>query len=189
MEGKGPVYTVSSVSNWLELKYTTDIPSTTDAKWDAVTCDFTADGYRLPTEWEWEYAARGGTNVREWEYSGSVTIGDVAWYWDNSYVDNKYSTRPVGTLGANDLGLFDMSGNVCEWCWNKGDATFDGSSSGTPFSTPTGDAVVSTGYSSNYRVIRGGSWEYDADYCLVSYRNSSYPYNRYGRYGFRVVCR
>ncbi|MDR1371978.1 MAG: formylglycine-generating enzyme family protein [Dysgonamonadaceae bacterium] len=184
MEGKELCYAVSGVSDWLNLKYT-DIPgnSTNNANWDAATCNFTKNGYRLPTSSEWEYAARGGSvRTADYTYSGSSTIGDVAWYWgdiDQTSGNTGYGTHPVGGLKDNELGLYDMSGNVWEWCWNWYDETF-------PQATPTG-STASTG--SSYRVLRGGSWLDDASNCRVSNRGYNYPYSRLNRYGFRVVCR
>ena len=141
-----------------------------------ITCDFTADGYRLPTEAEWEYFARGGnpSNSNQTTYSGSNTIGSVAWYDDNS----GSKTHEVKKKAANALGLYDMSGNVWEWCWDRyyGDIST---------STPSSGAA-----SGSYRVTRGGCWSYSASCCRVSYRFdvSRVPGRRYHFGGFRVVC-
>jgi hypothetical protein len=120
----------------------------------------TGRNYRLPTEAEWEYAAREGKNNSNYMYSGSDGIGAVAWYTDNS----GSTTHPVGQKLPNALGIYDMSGNVWEWCQDCYDS------------------------SCSSRVIRGGGWRSNESGCRVSYRNNSSPGNRYRNLGFRVAC-
>jgi formylglycine-generating enzyme len=134
----------------------------------------TGKKYRLPTEAEWEYAARGGNQSKSYKYSGSNTLGNVAWYGSNS--DSK--THNVGTKQANELGIYDMSGNVWEWCsdWYAKDYYQN-----SPSRNPTGAS------SEVYRVIRGGSWYYSDTDCRVSYRFNNFPASRYYIVGFRVV--
>ena len=123
----------------------------------------TGKKFRLPTEAEWEYVARGGNQSQGYKYSGSNTIGDVAWYYNNS----ASSTHPVGTKQPNELGIYDMSGNVYEWC-----SDWHGSYTAKAQTNPIGPSTGSP------RVLRGGSWDYDAQYCRVSSRsnNPGYPY-------------
>ena len=132
----------------------------------------TGKKYRLPTEAEWEYAARGGNKSKGYKYSGSNTIEDVAWYSANS----SDKTHPVGTKRANELGLFDMSGNVEEWCHD-----WDDSYPNNAATNPTGAA------SGEYRIIRGGSWAWDDDECRIAYRNFDIPLTRYYNVGFRIA--
>lgn len=144
-------------------------PSESNDTWNALTYDKEANGYRLPTEAEWDYIAReAGTSTTT--YSGSDTIDDVAWYSSNS----SSKTHEVKGKNANSLGIYDMSGNVWEWCYD-----WYGKVSST-----TADTGASSGSS---RVICGGSWDYSASSCAVSYRDYSYPYHRVYIYGFRVV--
>ena len=131
----------------------------------------TGKTFALPTEAQWEYAARGGNKSRHCKYAGSNSIGDVAWYWDNS----GSSTHPVKGKQSNELGLYDMSGNVWEWCED-----WYGSYSSSSQTNPTGPS------SGSGRVLRGGSWDYDARICRVSRRNYDTPGNRYLFLGFRL---
>ena len=128
--------------------------------------------FRLPTEAEWEFAARGGTKSKGYKYSGSNTIGDVAWYTDNS----SSKTHEVATKQANELGIYDMSGNVWEWCHDR-----YGTYSDSEETNPNGPASGSS------RMLRGGSWNYSAWNCRASIRNGNVPDNRSHDIGFRLV--
>ena len=134
--------------------------------------NYTGRNFRLPTEAEWEFAARGGNYSRHYKYSGSNYISDVAWYCDNS--GNR--THPVGIKQANELGLYDMSGNVWEWC-----SDWYGSYSSYSQSNPTG---ATSGFG---RVERGGNWCGLARYCCSSHRSYYAPGNSFDDLGLRLV--
>ena len=132
----------------------------------------TGKTFRLPTEAEWEYAARGGNKSRGYQYSGSNNLLDVAWFWDNS----GYQTHDVGTKQPNELGIYDMSGNVCEWCQD-----WYGKYKRSSQVNPTG------ANSGSYRVFRGGGWFRDARLCRSSCRYGSSPDYRGDDLGLRLV--
>ncbi len=132
----------------------------------------TGKKYGLPTEAQWEFAARGGNKSKGYFYSGSNKIRKVAWYGSRK-------THPVGQKAPNELGIYDMSGNVWEWCNDWYDAY-----SSTPQTDPAGSS------SGPFRVVRGGSWGnyYYARSCRVSTRNSYSPDYLYNNLGFRLVA-
>jgi len=156
-EGLDCAYTVSGISDWENLEYSS-LPTSSNTDWNAATCDFTANGYRLPTEAEWEWLARGGQN---YTYAGSDTVDDVAWCTTNT---NNTGSRDVKTKAANGYGLYDMSGNVWEWCWDWYAETI------------SSDTDASGAASGDKRGRRGGSW-YGSDgstsRCEVAIHDSS----------------
>jgi len=169
-EGLPPCYSYSTYGS-----YPANWPSgwnTDNANHTNVSCSWTANGYRLPTEMEWMFAAKGGNQSIGYIYSGSNTVGNVAWYYSNA--GNR--THDVGELTSNELGTFDMSGNVWEWVWDIYGTYRSGSQN-----NPTGAS------SGSYRVYRGGSWFSYALYCTVSYRSSSDATTSLNTIGFRCV--
>ena len=169
-EGLPPCYSYSTYgtnpANW-PSGWNTDNANHTN-----VSCSWTANGYRLPTEMEWMFAAKGGNQSIGYIYSGSNTVGNVAWYYSNA--GNR--THDVGELTSNELGTFDMSGNVWEWVWDIYGTYPSGSQN-----NPTGAS------SGSNRVKRGGSWIYNAVGCTVSYRSSYSATYGYNGLGFRCV--
>lgn len=188
-EGLKPCYTINDSTEpdkWGEIptsKYNSG--STNYELWNKCVCVFNADGYRLPTDVEWEYLARGG---QAYEYSGSDKINDVGWYSDNSKVDGNYCyIRIVKTKSPNGYGLYDMSGNVSELCWDLYRDDFIGVEN-ISYQPP----IYGIGNSHEARVLRGGNYDEKVDKCLVNYRAFvDFPVvnetAKGKRVGFRVV--
>ena len=179
-EGLTPCYSIDDSTNPEDWG---DVPTSSNGTWNSVECNWNANGYRLPTEAEWEYAARAGDNtVNSLTYSGTSDVnklGDYAWYVDNS----NDTTHEVGTKKPNAFGLYDMTGNVWECCWNLFTSEYDENTEGG--SDPTGASAGS----GPGRVIRGGSCGDVSDGCEVSCRGSYYegPGGCSYSIGFRVV--
>jgi len=178
MENLTPVYSVTisgAEIDWENLTFS-DIPTASDTNWTGATESSTADGYKLPTFFEWEWAAMGATSdsTGSWTdnvntsgyfkgYAGSsesgssyVHIGDYAWYDGNS----GDTTHPVGTKHPNELGIYDLSGNVFEWCWSSSGTTKD---------------------------VGGGSFSIDYSGCKLSYRYAPYAWETKCTGGIRVI--
>ncbi|MCC5806457.1 MAG: formylglycine-generating enzyme family protein [Opitutales bacterium] len=151
-----------------------------------VSEDPSANGYRLPREAEWEFAARGGNRSAGYTYSGSNDLDEVGWYWENTAdapcalwsgigdADGTWverGSRPVGGKAPNELGLYDMSGNVWEWCWDPCEER----------------CLDRSGESVGDRYLRGGSWYVTAAGCAVAYRITLYPDFRAYNFGFRLA--
>ncbi len=158
--------------------YGTD-PANWPAGWNAsdtnhnnVSCNWTATGYRLPTEMEWEFAARGGNNTQNYPYSGSNDLDAVGWYSSNS----NSCHHTVGTKAANELGIFDLTGNIFEWVWD-----IYGGYSNVAQTNPHGAT------SGTKRLRRGGAWNGMSSSCTISTRTISYATLSTYYIGFRCV--
>ncbi|MCX6874440.1 MAG: SUMF1/EgtB/PvdO family nonheme iron enzyme [Verrucomicrobia bacterium] len=178
-EGLTPCYTVSGAT------YKTGYS-------DAVVCNWSANGYRLPTEAEWEKAARGGLSGKRFPWGNSITHIQANYYGNSSYkydlsstlgyhptyaVNGTPYTSPMGSFAANGYGLYDMAGNVYEWCWDRYGPY--------PSATQTDPRGAASG---SVRVFRGGGWYGDANSCRVADRNEyAYPYDSYLSVGFRLA--
>ena len=206
-EGLDPVYRINGSVNpddWIRFLVDFKVISQEEAEasilperrfsvWDtAAEMIIGANGYRLPTEAEWEYAARGGNNSRGFLYAGSNThlpneavrtrtlpLDDVAWYFDNSGI----RSHEVGTKEPNELGLYDMSGNAFEWCWDWFDENYYSSANNRD--NPIGP--ISTIERQPTRILRGGSFGVSGDFARVAYRQYNAPLDRFLGYGFRVA--
>lgn len=180
-QGMQPVINVNwwgaiSYCNWLSQKEGIAIAydnkgSLLDKNGNRTEVIETVHGYRLPTEAEWEYAARGGLKRKGCKYAGSNDLNEVGWYRDNSGCQ----THPVGQKLPNELGLYDMSGNVIEWCHDWYDEKYYEKGSQT---NPTGPS------SGSNRVGRGGCWNFFAQDCRVARRGNGAPVS--DDFGFRV---
>jgi formylglycine-generating enzyme required for sulfatase activity len=179
LDSKEPVYSVISVPDW----NTVTIPTIDDPDWNNATMDTTKDGYRLPTEMEGMWAAIGadktvqpnttGYNKPFAGSTGSNSIGDCVWYDDNS----NSKTHEVGKKAANELGLYDMSGNVVEWCWDR-----HGSYPGVDQTDPQGASLGTE------RVYRSSGYNHSAGSMRLGNRGHSTPQFLGSNQGFRVVC-
>ncbi|MDR1948084.1 MAG: formylglycine-generating enzyme family protein, partial [Spirochaetaceae bacterium] len=190
--GKNPVYYINGV-NWAALTYS-GIPHVNNDDWDAVTVVPGADGYRLPTEAEWMWAAMGADTDSPGQLNttgygkafagsnGANNIGDYAWYIDNC---GSAGTHQVGKKNANELGLYDMSGNVWELTYDW--KNFYTTGTLVDPTGPTGPVSSGSSDSGRYRMVRGGSWINTSAYCTIAIRVSISPGSGDMNTGFRVV--
>jgi formylglycine-generating enzyme required for sulfatase activity len=179
-EGLTPAYSISGSTNPDDWGA---VPTVLSGKWGRAEIVSGSTGYRLPTEAQWEYAAKGGNgSPGNYTYSGSNDLNEVGWYLGNIPSQNSgesgYGTQPVGTKAPNGLGLYDMSGNVWEWCWD----VYTADITAYTVDPPGPDNNVA-----NYRVQRGGGWQLLASYARSGCRARPAPYNRNNNFGFRLV--
>ncbi len=160
-----PCYSIGTTTDLASFDFSSPV-------WKRITCNFTANGFRLPTETEWEFAARGGVMQDHFKYAGSDDINEVAWYGENSNI----TTHTIGTKKPNGLGLYDMCGNVAEWCWDY----FTNELPSGAVTNPHGPNV------GTLHVKRGGSWLDDEQQCTIAYRSASAINGKSSNLGFRV---
>lgn len=146
--------------------------------------ELTGKKYVLPTEAQWEYAARGGKQSKGYKYSGSNVLDEVGWYYENS----QNSTQPVGKKTPNELGIYDMSGNVLEWCSDWYSKYTSDSQINPTGPADTSILVYDNGIGETIRIVRGGSWDCISAYSRVSLRDFNNPKISHNYLGFRVVC-
>lgn len=178
--GYEPCYSINGETN--PFMWSSDIPSLTEDKgqvgdmtvWNTVQCNFNANGYRLPTEAEWAFAAQGGNKTNHTKYSGSNNINEVGWTKKNA----EKSFHEVAMKKPNELDIYDMSGNVWEWCWDR-----NGVYATEPEFNPTG-----ANKGSWHRVRRGGGWGTPDSYSEITYSSSDSPDVQSLYIGFRL-CR
>jgi len=178
--GFKPVYSIYNSTDpdyWILIDG--GIPNYSPSSWDDVKADWNANGYRLPTEAEWEYACRAGTTTAyNTGWDGTTVAAAPGWYWYNSDTDGSgEKTQEVGLKSPNAWGLYDMHGNVWEWCWDW----YGDYNSQTTWTNPLGAS------SGSDRVIRGGSWNASAEHLRSAYRHHGGPSYRSDDMCFRVV--